>query len=353
MKKFLLVMLLGFHISMANSQNTVRNSDLNGCVWYPLSPVEYGVSELVSFDSTLYATQYRYEMLQKYGQSTFPYYVSDEVPTGFDSTKIGNNNVGKYIVFYNNKLDEFDYYSVVKYVDDSLRLFHKVKPDRVGGLDFELVYVRVNPACINVGDGYLYIFNKDLTLTLIGMSEQIQKSIIIPDSLQLYAKRVQVSSIADSAFVDCISLTSVTIPGSVQKPGMYVFRGCKNLTSATLQEGIPYIDTGMFTDCEKLTSVSIPESVTHIWSVAFDRCKSLASLALPSKLAKIEGTVFRGCTSLKTITCLATTPPQMRADGTTFDGFDRSQCTLIVPKGCKTKYSAADGWKEFKEIREQ
>ncbi|MCR5362021.1 MAG: leucine-rich repeat domain-containing protein [Bacteroidales bacterium] len=148
-------------------------------------------------------------------------------------------------------------------------------------------------------------------------------------------------------------MTSVTIPGSVQKPGMYSFRGCKNLTSATLQEGIPYVDTGMFVDCEKLTSVSIPESVTHIGSVAFSGCKSLASLTLPSGLKKLEGVVFRNCTSLKTITNLATTPPELRADGTTFNGFDRSQCTLIVSKGCAAKYRAADGWKEFKKIVEK
>lgn len=222
-------------------------------------------------------------MLQKFGQSTFPYYVSDEVPTRFDSTKIGNNNVGQYIVFYNNKLDEFDYYSVVKYVDDTLRLFHKLKPDRVGGQDLEFVYVRLNPACINVGDGHSYIFNEDLTLSLKCVSEQIHRSIMIPDSVLLYAKRFQVTAIADSAFADCARLMSVTIPGCAKKLGMHVFKGCP---------------------------------------------------------------------SLKTITCLATTPPEMRADGTTFNGFDRSQCTLIVPKGCKSKYSAADGWKGFREIHE-
>ena len=178
-------------------------------------------------------------------------------------------------------------------------------------------------------------------------------SVFIPHSIIKEYNIYTVTSIADSAFVNCTALTSVTIPGSVKKPGMYVFRGCKNLVSATLQEGIPYVDTGMFVDCEKLTSVSIPESVTHIWSVAFSGCKSLASLTLPSKLAKIEGTVFRNCPSLKTITCLATTVPELRADGTTFNGFDRSQCTLIVPKGCAAKYRAAEGWKEFKEIVEK
>ena len=191
-------------------------------------------------------------------------------------------------------------------------------------------------------DAELQNLNKDVAL----------KSFFMPHSIIKNYNIYKVSSIRDSAFVDCTSLTSVTIPGSVKKTGEYSFRGCKNLTSATLQEGIPYIDTGMFCNCEKLTSISIPESVTHIWSVAFDGCKSLASLTLPSKLAKIEGTVFRNCQSLKTITCLAITPPELRADGTTFNGFDRSQCTLIVPKGCKSKYSAADGWKEFKEIRE-
>ncbi len=216
---------------------------------------------------------------------------------------------------------------------------------------------------VRPSDGYIFpeptevMYNGILYSVLDSCSVEIKECTLanvsaIPDAIIINDVKHYVTSISDSAFVNCTSLTSVTIPGSVQKPGMYVFRGCKNLVSATLQNGIPYIDTGMFCDCEKLTSVSIPERVTHIWSLAFDGCKSLATLTLPSGLKKMEGTVFRNCPSLKTITCLATMPPAMRADGTTFNGFDRSQCTLIVPKGCAAKYQAATGWKEFKEIRE-
>ena len=194
---------------------------------------------------------------------------------------------------------------------------------------------------------------KSITINGIGDKDWFDYSAVIPSVVCIDSITYNITSISDSAFADCLNLTSVTIPGSVKVPGMYAFYGCKNLTSATLQNGIPYVDTGMFCDCENLTSVSIPESVTHIWSVAFSGCKSLASLTLPSKLAKIEGTVFRNCPSLKTITCLALTPPEMRADGTTFNGFDRSQCTLIVPQGCSSAYRSAEGWHDFGEIIER
>src|SRR5665647_1773477 len=58
---------------------------------------------------------------------------------------------------------------------------------------------------------------------------------------------VPVTSIGDSAFIQCIRLTSIIIPQSVTSIG-----------------------TLAFSDCSGLTSISIPQGVTSIGSYAFD-----------------------------------------------------------------------------------
>lgn len=87
-----------------------------------------------------------------------------------------------------------------------------------------------------------------------------------------------VTSIGDSAFYDCTSLTSVTIPGSVTSIGVQAFCNCRSLTSVTIPDSVTSIGAGAFERCESLTSVAIPDSVTSIGSSAFGNCKSLTDV---------------------------------------------------------------------------
>ena len=84
--------------------------------------------------------------------------------------------------------------------------------------------------------------------------------------------------IADSAFSNCFSLTSVTIPNSVTSIGEGAFRGCRSLTSVTIPNSVTSIGSSAFYDCWSLTSVTIPNSVTSIGSYAFYVCFSLKSV---------------------------------------------------------------------------
>lgn len=94
-----------------------------------------------------------------------------------------------------------------------------------------------------------------------------------------------VTAIANTAFYDCTTITSVTIPSSVTTIGIAVFYGCS-----------------------ALTSVAIPNSVTSIGASAFQGCSVLTSITIPNKISIIGSFTFYGCTSLVRINFLGNAP---------------------------------------------
>lgn len=110
------------------------------------------------------------------------------------------------------------------------------------------------------------LFNKDKTILIkypIGKSDAEYN---ILDS---------VTSIDFSAFVDCTSLTSVTIPDKVTSIGKFAFYGCTSLASVIIPESVTSIGNYAFYGCTSLASVIIPESVTSIGNDAFKNCTNL------------------------------------------------------------------------------
>ena len=118
-------------------------------------------------------------------------------------------------------------------------------------------------------------------------------SVTIPNS---------VTTIADNAFIYCSSLTSVTIPNSVTYIGSGAFEGCSSLTSITIPDSVTYIGMSAFEGCNSLTSVTIGNSVTSIGYWAFRNCSSLTSITIPNSVDTIGGGAFSGCSSLTSVT---------------------------------------------------
>jgi hypothetical protein len=64
-----------------------------------------------------------------------------------------------------------------------------------------------------------------------------------------------VTSIGNSAFWNCASLTSITIPDSVTSIGDSAFSFCTSLTSVVIPDGVTSIGDWAFGDCHSITTV--------------------------------------------------------------------------------------------------
>ena len=116
------------------------------------------------------------------------------------------------------------------------------------------------------------------------------------------------TSIADSAFDGCSSLTQITIPDTVTNIGMWAFSGCANLVSIRIPNNLTSIGMGMFETCMNLTSVTLPNSVTSVGNMAFSSCSSLTNITIPASVASFGFNAFGWCTSLKAVYFLGNAP---------------------------------------------
>ena len=157
----------------------------------------------------------------------------------------------------------------------------------------------------------------------------------IPETVTHDGINYSVTSIGDYAFLDCRSLTSVTIGNSVTSIGSGAFDGCSSLTSITIPNSVTSIGGGAFDGCYSLTSMVvesgnsnydsrencnaiietatntliagcqntiIPNSVTSIGDYAFRDCSSLTSVTIPNSVTSIGDNAFYDCDALTSIT---------------------------------------------------
>lgn len=151
-----------------------------------------------------------------------------------------------------------------------------------------------------------------------------------------------VTNIGDSAFNNCSSLTSVTIPSGVTSIGVSAFYNCSSLTSVTIPSSVTSIRYSAFGDCSNITKVFIsdiakwceisfedldsnplsinnagtknlylngqlveelviPSGVKSITSYAFCGCSSITSVTIPASVTSIEVYAFDCCEKLEEV----------------------------------------------------
>ena len=168
-----------------------------------------------------------------------------------------------------------------------------------------------------------------------------------------------VTKIGNKAFYKS-SLTDISIPGSVESIGSYVFEECNHLSAINVDASNSYYSSKegvLFNFYQSVLFIypggkpgpyTIPGSVMHIGYRAFSNCSALSSVKIPNSVISIEQSAFYGCDQLKDITVLRAIP--LDISEYVFEGFNTNSCTLHVLEGSKKVYASADVWKTFGTI---
>ena len=145
-------------------------------------------------------------------------------------------------------------------------------------------------------DGFYYEENKDGGITITGYTGD-ETELVIPGEIDGKG----VTSIGDSAFRDCSSLTSIKIPAGVTSIGDFAFEYCYGLTSIEIPAGVTSIGESAFEHCSGLTSIEISAGVTSIGESAFEECYGLTSIEIPAGVTSIGESAFEECHGLTSI----------------------------------------------------
>ena len=174
------------------------------------------------------------------------------------------------------------------------------------------------------------LFNKDKSI-IISFRNQSVESYVIPSS---------VTSIGNSAFSCCSSLSEVVIPSSVNSIGNSAFSCCSSLSKVVIPTSVTSIGHNVFQGCSSLSEIVIPDSVTSIGNSAFSGCSSLSKIVIPFSVTSIGGFAFKDCGSLSTIVI----PSSVTSIGDwTFNG-----CNF--PDNLKQELISRFGYRIFKKL---
>jgi len=144
----------------------------------------------------------------------------------------------------------------------------------------------------------------------------------------------------------------------------------------------PYVFESMFRGNPYIKEVSLHQNTIYIEEKAFKDCISLERINIPPKVKYLTFKVFYGCVSLREIIVESPIPPKYYPEkiccmadaefhdddrllfycvrlkklftgkSLCFEGVDRKECIIRVPKGSIELYKKAHEWKEFGNIVE-
>ena len=117
-----------------------------------------------------------------------------------------------------------------------------------------------------------------------------------------------VTSIGNRAFYGCSGLTSISVESEntvydsrnncnaiIETVSNELIQGCQ---STIIPDTVTSIGDSAFEGCSSLTSISIPYSVTSIGKGAFEECSSLTSINIPNSVTSIGDSAFEACDKL-------------------------------------------------------
>lgn len=107
-------------------------------------------------------------------------------------------------------------------------------------------------------------------------------------------------TIENFAFKDNGNILRVDLPGDIVL-SQGSFTGCEAVTELVLGEGIKEVPVNCFFDLCSLTSLTLPSTLEKIQSKGFGFCEELAEVKFPAKLSYIGASAFGDCGKLTAV----------------------------------------------------
>ena len=209
-----------------------------------------------------------------------------------------------------------------------------------------------------------------------------EKELVLPGSCngENYA-------IGNSAFYNCIGLTSIEIPNSVTSIGNYAFKGCTGLkevhindlsawcginfgsndanplyyarnlylngemvTDLEIPDGVTSIENYAFINCTGLTNVVVSDGIDVIGESAFSGCSNVETVYISNTIYSIGNNAFAGCNKIYDIKVGAKKP--IGGNENIFASTVYDNATLYIPGGTKSLYEKRVPWNKFFYIKE-
>lgn len=181
--------------------------------------------------------------------------------------------------------------------------------------------ITYNPSSSTSSVGLAYTLNADgNSYSVTGIGTCTDSNVVIPSTYN----GKPVTTVGNSAFQDCISLISVTIPNSVTSIGTSAFSGCTALTKISIPDSITSVGGSAFSTCDALqyntygnanylgnnsnpylvlikgsntsiTSCSIPSGTQIIYNGAFSSCRALTNISVDTSnqyFKAIDGNLY-------------------------------------------------------------
>ena len=186
--------------------------------------------------------------------------------------------------------------------------------------------------------------------------------LVIPEFVGKDEKTYRVTSIGEDAFLDCRTLTSITIPNYLTHIGSGAFYWCKSLTEVHIKDmeawckitfgeshsNPLYYAKHLYMNGQEIKDLTIPDSIATINNYAFYNCSDLKTITLPGSITSIGHDAFSWCSSLTDVYCDANEVPE--AVSSAFPYASLKSATLHVPAGSIDKYKAQSPWSNFGNI---
>lgn len=149
-----------------------------------------------------------------------------------------------------------------------------------------------------------YAFMECYTLTELSMPDTV-RTIGIDAFAYTGLRHIRLSenleSMETECFFKCIYLEEIVLPESLKKIPNNAFDSCYSLQTIELPDSLQAIGKYAFTDCRSLTEISIPVGITEIEKSTFSSCKSLEKVIFGGRVTSIGDKAFYNTMSLKRI----------------------------------------------------